>query len=292
MKNLFYLPHMLVLFLFGMEVKGMDVRLRGSDTLVMLNREWAESYGKRNPGTRVMVIGGGSELGFKELVEGTADIAAASRRIKPEEADQIARNLGAPPIEFPVALDGVAVYVHNQNPVGHLSLEQLKKIYTGVITNWSEVGGPDRRIQVMSRNDESGTTTFFIKNVLHGEAMSQDVMKLPSTRAVAAMVSKIPGAIGFGGIAYAEGGRILRLIHPETGEAVWPSNDDIENGRYPLSRFLYYYVSPLQKDEPELKRFLAWLHSEQAQAIADRLHYVPLSRAFIAGYAETPDPGR
>jgi len=257
------------------------IRISGSDTLVVLNETWAGEYQTKVPDVPIRITGGGSELGFNDLLAGNAEIAAASRKIKSEELRKMTELFGEPPLEIPVSLDGVAIYIHNYNSVRRLTLEQLREIYAGQITSWDQVGGPHRRIVVFSRNSDSGTTTFFKDFVLKGKLMDARVIRLASTRAVAAMVSRHRYAVGFGGIAYAENARLVQLVSPETGKAVRPTSQSIESGEYPLSRTLYYYVHPQAAKSLEVKAFLDWVHSDEAQSIAESLFYVPLSSAFI-----------
>jgi phosphate transport system substrate-binding protein len=117
-----------------------NISIKGSDTMVLLGQRWAETYMKKNPGVTIQVTGGGSGVGLAALINGTTDIAEASRPMKDSEKEQLMKNRSLPTFELPVALDGLAVYVHEKNGLTEISLEQLKKIYTGVVKNWKEVG--------------------------------------------------------------------------------------------------------------------------------------------------------
>lgn len=265
-----------VICCFPASVEANAIRIHGSDTLLILSQEWVAEYREEHPDLSILVIGGGSELGIEALLKGETQIAAASRPLRAEEKRKIENQYGSPPLEVPVALDGIAIYVHETNPVHHLSLEKLKGIYTGRIRNWAEVGGADRPIQLVSRNADSGTTTFFRKHVLEGEAIASDAQFLGTTSAVATMVSRSRDAIGFGGVAYASGSRIVRLSSVDTRKPIWPSQIDVASGLYPLSRSLYYYIHPEQKEDPQIMEFLQWVYSERAQIMADALNYYPL----------------
>jgi len=143
-----------------------SITIKGSDTLVILGQRWAEMYMKKKPGSSIQVTGGGSGVGIAALINGTTDIAESSRPMKAAEKDQVQQKRGQAAYELPVALDGLAVYVHEKNPVKELSLEQLKKIYTGAVKNWKEVGGQDSRILLYGRENSSGTYAYFKEHVL------------------------------------------------------------------------------------------------------------------------------
>lgn len=252
------------------------IRIQGSDTLLILNSEWANQYQQANRSASILVIGGGSEQGFEALLRGETDIAAASRPIRPEEIKKIEASTGAAPLEIPVAMDGIAIYVHDSNPLHYLKMDQVKGIFTGKISNWKELGGPDRPIHVVSRNIYSGTTTFFRAHALGGEDIIEDALMMGTTSAVVMAVERMRDSIGFGGVAYGSGSRIVRLIPPSESKPIWPTKEDVANGTYPLSRTLYYYLHPGKKNEPEIIRFIQWVQSEPGQKIAERLYYYPL----------------
>jgi phosphate transport system substrate-binding protein len=137
--------------------QGRNITIKGSDTMVILGQRWAETYMKKTPGANIQVTGGGSGVGIAALINGTTDIAEASRPMKDAEKSQLQQKRGVPTFELPVALDGLAIYVHEKNPLQELSLEQLKKIYTGAVKNWKDVGGNDERIILYGRENSSGT---------------------------------------------------------------------------------------------------------------------------------------
>jgi len=153
---------------------------KGSDTLVNLALAWAETYMRLYPDRRLSVTGGGSGTGIAAMINGTVDIANASRAMKPEEVAAAQAN-GISPVEFTVARDAIAVVVHPSNPVNGLTLQQISDIYTGRITNWSQVGGEDRPIVLLSRESNSGTYVYFLENVIRLGEKESDLLFSPDT---------------------------------------------------------------------------------------------------------------
>ena len=176
-------------------------KLKGSDTLLPLVQKTSESYFHSHPGAEITVTGGGSGVGISALREGTTDIAMASRRMKFDERMKL-QAAGHPPVEVTVAFDALAVVVNPANPVSKLTREQLEAIFRGKITNWKEVGGPDMRIVVYSRETSSGTYEFFKESVLRHRNYMASILSMPATGAVIQSVSQTPGAIGYVGLAY------------------------------------------------------------------------------------------
>ena len=172
----------------------------GSDTLVNLALAWAERYMPAHPGVRISVTGGGSGTGIAALINGTTDIANASRALKKEEFDAAQKN-GITPVEFAVARDAIAIVVNPANPVNGLTLPQLSDIYQGKITNWRQVGGEDRPIVLLSRESNSGTYVYFLEHVLRLGAKSDllfspDTLLMPSSDGISAALSPNTHALG------------------------------------------------------------------------------------------------
>lgn len=252
---------------------------KGSDTLVNLALAWAEAYMKLQPEVRISVTGGGSGTGIAAMINGTVDIANASRAMKPEEIAAAEAN-GITPVEFAVARDAIAVVVHPSNPVGRLTLQQISDIYTGNITNWSQVGGEDRPIVLLSRESNSGTYVYFLENVIRlgdsesGLLFSPDTLLMPSSEGISTEVRQNPNAIGYDGLGYVTSDqKMLAVARDATGPYVLPSVDTVNDGSYPISRPLYMYTA----GEPtgEEKAYLDWILSE-GQAQVSQLGFVPL----------------
>jgi len=251
------------------------VTIKGSDTMVILGQRFAEVYMQKHSGTVIQVTGGGSGTGIAALINGTTDIAQSSRPIKSSEAEQVKAKFGVEVIETPVALDGLAVYVHSSNPVNELSLAQLKAIYTGRITNWKDVGGPDLPIVLYSRENNSGTYVYFKEHVLENVDFAPTAQTLPGTAAVINAVAKDPKAIGYGGIAYGEGIKTLRIKRDEASPAVAPTWENVASGRYPISRELYFYTVG-KPSHPVARDFIRWVLSPEGQAVVKDVGYYPL----------------
>jgi phosphate transport system substrate-binding protein len=255
---------------------------KGSDTIVNLALAWAEKYQELHPEVRLSVTGGGSGTGIAALINGTVDIANASRKIKAEEIEAAEAN-GSDPVEFVIARDAIAVIVNPENPVDRLTLKQISDIYSGVINNWSEVGGEDRPIVRLSRETNSGTHVYFLEEVLRlGEKdnktlFSMDTLLMPSSEGIGAEIRQNPNAIGYDGLGYVtEDMKVIAIAKEDGGEYILPSAETVNNSKYPIARDLYMYTN----GEPTgiIKIYLDWILSTEAQTIVTELGFVPIVR--------------
>lgn len=253
---------------------GTTITIKGSDTLVRLGQRWAEEYMKVYPETVIQVSGGGSGTGIAALLNGTTDICEASRDMKEKEY-KLAAKKEIDVFRVSVALDGIAVFLNENNPVTELSFAKLQRIYTGDITNWKEVGGKDTRIILYGRENNSGTYAFFKEHVLSGGEYSEYTQTLPGTAAVVNAVSKDVNGIGYGGIAWAKGVKFAAVKKTNEDKAVIPSVESVSDGSYPISRELYWFFNG--KPTGELKKLVNWALSPEGQKIAEQIDYVPLS---------------
>lgn len=251
------------------------ITAKGSDTLVILAQKWAEVYMGGHSGVTIQVTGGGSGTGFAALQNKTTDLCNASRPIKAKEVLACVRAFGARPREYKVCLDGLSVYVNSRNSISDLTVEQLKNIFAGKVTNWKQLGGPDSPVVLYSRENSSGTYEFFKDHVLEGADYAATAQTMPGTAAVVQAVSKDPNGIGFGGAAYAEGIRPLNIRKDSQSPAVEPSELNVMNGSYPIWRYLYIYVNPAL-DKGEIGDYLKWIRSEAGQAVVKDVGYYPL----------------
>ncbi len=274
MKNIMFVLVALTI-VATMVYAGGSVTIKGSDTLVRLGQRWAEEYMKHNPDVVIQVSGGGSGTGIAALLNGTTDICEASRDMKSKEY-KLAEQKGITPYRVSVALDGIAVFLHQDNPVTELTLAQLKGMYTGAITNWKEVGGPDARIILYGRENNSGTYAFFKKKVLEKEDYSDYTQTRPGTAAVVNAVSKDPKGIGYGGLAWAKRVKFAGVKASDKTEAVLPTVETVSNGTYPIARELYWFFNG--QPTGEVKKLVNWALSEQGQKVAEDIDYVPLSK--------------
>jgi len=252
------------------------VTIKGSDTMVILGQRWAETYMGLHPNARIQVTGGGSGTGIAALINGGTDICEASRPMKEKEKEQVRARHGQEVKEIPVALDGIAIYVHQSSTIQALTRAQLKGIYTGKITNWRDVGGKDERIVAYSRENNSGTYVFFKEHVLGNEDFAREVQTLPGTAAVVNAVSKDPASVGYGGIAYATGIRAVPVKRDDNSEAVHASLQTVQSGQYPLSRNLFFYT--IGEPQGEEKAFIDWVLGTEGQKICEAVGYYPLIR--------------
>lgn len=251
--------------------------IKGSDTMVILTQRLAEEYMKANAGRKVQVNGGGSGTGIAALINGTTDLAQASRPMKDEERASAQKSRGAEIVETAVALDSLAVFVHEKNPVKELSLQQLALIYTGKVRNWKEVGGNDAPLILYGRENSSGTYDYFREHVLEKADFSPTVQTLQGTAAIVNSVGRDPNGIGYGGIAYDKGVRAMPLKKDASSAAIAPSEATVADGTYPLSRKLYYYS--LANSPERVTAFVQWTLTPPAQALVKEVGYFPLSDA-------------
>lgn len=248
------------------------ISVEGSDTLVNMAQAWAEAFMEKNPDVMISVKGGGSGTGIAALINGTVDFANASRAMKDEEVTE-AEGKGVSPVEYEVAIDGIAVVVHPDNPVTALTLAQLGQIYRGEITNWKDVGGPDKEIVLLSRDTSSGTYEYFKEEVVAAEdenaEYAPEAKLLASTQAIVDETTGNDAAIGYVGLGYVTSGvKVLEI------DGVVASIETAKDGSYPIARYLYMYSD----GEPDgvMAAYLEWILGEEGQAIVTDQGFVPL----------------
>ncbi|MHB9009247.1 MAG: PstS family phosphate ABC transporter substrate-binding protein [Limisphaerales bacterium] len=254
-----------------------NITVKGSDTMVVLAQKWAEVYMGTHSADKIQVTGGGTGTGFAALQNQTTDICNASRKIKSKEVETCIRAFGKRPTEYKVCLDGLAVYVAADNQVKELSLPQLEAIFTGKIRNWKEVGGPDARITVYSRENSSGTYEFFKDHVLQGKDFATTAQTMPGTAAVLQAVGKDKNGIGYGGIAYGAGAKHLSIKKDDSSAAVDPTEENVLNGSYPIWRHLFLYVNPAL-DRGAVAEYITWIRSAEGQQVVRNVGYFPLGK--------------
>jgi len=273
----------------GMQAKGgpaaggEQVQVKGSDTMLQLSQAWAEEYQKSNPGAAISVSGGGSGVGITALIDGTCQIANASRKVKDTEVAD-AKTKGVTPKEFIMAYDGIGVIVNKDNPVTKLSIDQLADIFTGKVTNWKAVGGKDGEIVVLSRDVSSGTHVYFKEKVLNkgdekGKAeYAKSVLFQPSTEAIVDQVVQNPKAIGYVGLGYIKDTiKVIAVATKAGADGVKASVETVSNGTYPISRPLMCYTN----GEPSgaAKAFIDWCLGPDGQKVVAAKDFVPLTKA-------------
>ena len=255
---------------------GGSVTVKGSDTMVILGQKFAEKYMKGHPDVKIQVTGGGSGTGIAALINGTTDIAESSRPMKPQEMASAESRQGGKVTEEPVALDALSIYVNAANPLTEMSLPTARKIYTGQVTNWSEVGGPNAPIVLYSRENNSGTYVFFKEHVLQNDDFDPRAQTLPGTASVVNAVANDPNGIGYGGIAYAQGIKALKIKKDDMAPAVEGTLENAQSGKYGLARELYFYFVPGKNAAADA--FAAWVVSAEGQGIVGDVGYYPLKK--------------
>jgi phosphate transport system substrate-binding protein len=267
--------------------RAKPVTVKGSDTMVILGQRIAEEYMKQNPAAMVQVTGGGSGTGIAALINGTVDLAQSSRSMTEDEKQKVAQNRGVGVVERPVAIDALAVFIHGSNPLQSLTMDQVKQIYQGRITNWRELGGSDAAIILYGRESSSGTYDYFREHVLLEEDFAPRVQTLQGTAAIINAVSKDPASIGYGGFAYATDVKLLPIA-AEGKAPVAPSAESVASGEYPLARFLYYYHT--ENPTQAVQDFVAFSLTPEGQAVVDKVGYFPLNEAPSAIGDATSEP--
>ncbi len=249
-------------------------RIKGSDTVLPISQETAEKYMNSHPTAKITVTGGGSGVGFSALLDHTTDIAMTSRPIKFSEKMKL-KEARQKINEVMVAYDALAVIVHPSNPVSKLTREQLEQIFRGKITNWKEVGGPDMKIIVYSRETSSGTYEFFKESVLKNKNYMSSTLSMPATGAIIQSVSQTKGAIGYVGLAYVnKKTKPIAISYNGGKQYVMPTLENGSNQLYPIVRPLYYYYN--EKDKASVDPFIRYILSDEGQNIIKKGGYIPV----------------
>jgi len=244
------------------------VILEGSTTVLPIAQAAAETFMMKNPQVDVTVRGGGSGVGIASLIDGTCDIANSSRPIKDTELDKAVTN-GRSPKACVIAMDGICVIVHPSNSVNALTMKQIKGIYTGAISNWSQVGGPDKKIVVISRDSSSGTFEAFGTLALNSAKVRPDALMQASNQAIASTVSRTEGAIGYVGLGY-----LTPEVKAIDVDGVKASKETVLNNKYALGRPLFMYTNGEPRDE--VKEFIDYILSPDGQKMVEEQGFVRL----------------
>jgi len=247
---------------------GRQMTIKGSTTVLPIAQAAAEAFMDKNPTVRISVQGGGSGVGITSLIEQTCDIANSSRKIKEEEVVK-AQAKGVVVNEIPIAMDGIAVIVHPTNTIANLTRQQIKDIYTGKISDWSELGMRKGKIVVLSRDTSSGTYEAFENLAINKEKVRPDALINASNQAIASTVGNTPGAIGYIGHGY-----LSKKVKDVTVDGVSCTRENILSGKYPLSRPLYMYTNG--KPAGTVKAFIEFVLGEEGKKIVEEEGFVGL----------------
>jgi phosphate transport system substrate-binding protein len=259
-----------------------EIQNKGSDTLVNVAQAWAEAYQQVNPEVAVAVSGGGSGTGIAALINGTVDIANASREMKDKEI-KLAEERGVHPVEHVVGYDALAVFINSANPANLLTIPQLKEIFGrgGKTTKWTDIGlevpgCKGQQIVVVSRQNNSGTYAYFKKAVLGKKGKyRQGTLDMHGSKDVVDLVEKTPCAIGYSGLAYATDHIKMACIAMAADQpCVSPSEETASDRSYPIARPLFMYTSG--EPEGDIKTYLDWVVSDTGQCIIKKKGYAPL----------------
>ena len=257
------------------------IQIKGSDTMVNLGQAWAEAFMKMKPDVSIAVTGGGSGTGIAALANKTCDVAQSSRNIKEKEKDSILKASGKAPAEHAVGIDALVVAVNPKCPVDGLDFDQLSDIFTGKVTSWKEVGGPDRKIVVLSRERNSGTHVYFLEHVVRRgnekgpEEYASSTLMMPSSQAIVDEVAANEDAIGYYGLGYlSKKNKALSVGKKKGDKLASPSIESALDGSYPIARSLFFYTP----GEPSghVKAFIDFVLSDEGQRIVKKLDFVPL----------------
>jgi len=258
------------------------IQNKGSDTMVNVAQVWAEEYRKVAPDVEVEVSGGGSGVGIAALLKGAVDVANASRDLKPSEAEQAQKNTGKKPAGFTVGFDALAVYVHKDNPLSEITLEQLTELYAegGKTTRWSEIGVKipgvkDDTIVRVSRQSSSGTYEFFREHALGNRDFRMGSRDLNGSKEVVELVGSTLTAIGYSGMGYATAAvKMVKVTSKPGSPAIAPTVAAVHDKTYPLARSLHVYT--LGEPQGAVKQYIDWILSDAGQKVVEDAGYVPV----------------
>jgi phosphate transport system substrate-binding protein len=267
-------------------VKKTTVANIGSDTMVNLAAAWAEAYSAVDKSIVIEVNGGGSGVGIKGLINGTAELANSSRHIEDKEKVELKEKRQLDSKEFIVGFDALAVYVHKDNPINEITMEQLSDIYRsdGKITKWSELGvnaipgaKGDEIIRV-SRQNNSGTYEYFKEAVVGKKnEFKLGSLDMNGSKDVVELVGKTPNAIGYSGMGYATPSvKLLKVAKTKDAPYVAPSIASTHDKSYPIARPMYFYTAG--EPAPHVKKYIDWVMTDAGQKIVETTGYVPLPK--------------
>jgi phosphate transport system substrate-binding protein len=250
---------------------GDTIVVDGSTTVGPIAKAFAEYYMRQHPDVNITVSESGSGNGAKSLMNSTCDAAAMSRFMKPKEFSAAAEK-GVMPVAHVVAIDGIAIIVHPSNPVAELTVAQVRDIYSSKITNWSQVGGPDKKIIAVSRDSNSGTFECFNNLVMQKEKIAGSTEYVGSNGAVRQRVQSTPGAVGYVGLGFVD-----RTVKALSVDNVYPDPDSVTAGRYPVARPLYLFTNGYPTLGGHLHAFVTLHLSRKGQEIIESLGFVPVT---------------
>lgn len=241
----------------------------GSTTVGPIAKAFAEYFMQQNPGVNVTVSESGSGNGAKSLINGTCDVASMSRFMKDSEF-KAAVAQGVLPVAHIVALDGLPIVVHPGNPIQGLTVQQVRDIFAGRITRWSELGGPELKIVKVSRDTNSGTYETFETLVMGGEKIAEDTEYVGSNGAIRQRVQTTPAAIGYAGLGFVDD-----TVKALEIDGIYPTRKTVASGKYPVARPLYLFTNGYPELGSNLHSFVNLHLTEKGQEIVEEIGFVP-----------------
>jgi phosphate transport system substrate-binding protein len=279
------------------KVSGVSGNLNsiGSDTLNNLMTLWAEGFRAIYPNVNIQIEGKGSSTAPPALIEGTAQLGPMSREMKAAEIDAFEKKYGHKPTEVKVAIDALAVFVHKDNPIKGLSMDQVDGIFSSTnkrggkpIHTWGELGltsaWANRPISLYGRNSASGTYGFFKEHVMRNGDFRPTVKEQPGSSSVVQGVANDLGGIGYSGIGYKTSGVKALTLAEAAGRAMQePSLENCLSGAYPMARFLYIYVNkkPNEPMDKLVHEFVKFVNSKEGQEVVVKDGYYPMPAAVV-----------
>lgn len=265
------------------DIQRSFIQNRGSDSMAIAVERWAEHYKRYDYSIGVAVSGGGTGTGIAALINGTVDIANASRAMTRREIS-LAQKRGIAPVQHTIGYDGVAIYVHKDNPVKSLNFSQLADIFghNGNVENWTDLGievpacGNQEIIRV-GRQNSSGTYAYLRNYVLDGKRFKQGTLETQSSKDLVELVAKTPCAIGYSSFAYATPGiKVACITESSEQPCLIPAIKEVTEQTYPISRPLYMYTNGPARGE--VKNYLDWILSDKGQCILTANNYAPVRK--------------
>lgn len=248
-----------------------SIVIDGSTTVGPIAKAFAEYYMELHKDVNITVSESGSGNGAKSLINGACQIADMSRFMKDKEY-AAAVEKGVMPVAHVVAMDGIAAVVHPSNPVKTITVEQLRDVYLGRITNWSQLGGPGKDIVVISRDTNSGTYETFEQLVMKKEKMTERVEYLGSNGAIRQKVQNTQAAIGYIGLGFVD-----RTVKPLTVNGVEPNRGTVASGKYPIARPLFMFTDGYPKLGTHIHAFVTLHLSSTGQEIVEAIGFIPVT---------------
>jgi phosphate transport system substrate-binding protein len=263
---------LLVLFFSVGPVQGAEkIVIDGSTTVGPIAKAFAEYYMSIEKDVNITVSESGSGNGAKSLLNGVCDIADMSRFMKNEEF-KAAVAKGVIPTFHVVALDGLPILVHPSNPVENLTIEQVRDIYLGKITNWKQVGGPDKKIVMISRDTNSGTYETFEQIVMKKANIAEGCEYVGSNGAVRSRVQSTPAAVGYAGLGFVD-----RTVKALSINGIYPTRKTVSSGKYPIARPLFMVTNGYPKMGSQVYQFVTLHLTKKGQEIVERIGFVPVT---------------